>query len=447
MYSCYPTGVTIYNPDKCWNGYTLIDIRSDDGTPLLDMNGTVVKFWQGAMGYPPRVLPGGHFVGSTGLRPGNWQDQIDVVQFDWEGNIVWKFNQWEEVADEKGNRQWMARQHHDWQRAGNPVGYYALGQTPAVTGGNTIVLAHTNLTNPDIHEKPLYDNAVYEVTWEGDILWTWRTSDHFNEMGFDDIAKASIQRLPAMRGPGYVDWHHANSLSLLGPNPWYDAGDDRFHPENLMISCRMGNIINIISKQTGRLVWQLGPDFSETRALKELGWIIGQHQPHMIPKGLPGEGNILLFDNGGANGYGPPSINSPDGTRNVCRAYSRVVEFNPITLEKVWEYSPVTLNFSRFKAHNFFSPYISGAQRLANGNTLITVGADGRIIEVTQDLEIVWEYVSPYLSRPVFEGQQLHCSVYRAFRIPYEWVPQLQPTRERAVTPPPNSRFRVAAEK
>ncbi len=444
MYSCYPTGVTIYDPDKCWNGFTLLDIRSDEGTPLIDMNGTVVKFWDGISGYPPRVLPGGQLIGSTGLRSGNWQDQIDIVQVDWDGNTVWEFNRWEEVGGIEGETQWMARQHHDWQREGSPAGYYAPGQEPKVSGGNTIVLAHSNLSNPDIHEKPLHDNVIYEVTWDGEIIWTWFTADHFHEMGFDDAAKTAIGKLHPERGPGYVDWHHANALSVLGPNPWFDTGDQRFHPENMMISSRMANIINIISKETGNLVWQLGPDFSKTPALKALGWIIGQHHPHMIPKGLPGEGNILVFDNGGASGYGQPSINSPDGINNVYRIGSRMIEFNPVTLEKVWEYSPEVLNYFFFKTYNFFSPYIGGAQRLANGNTLITMGADGRVIEVTPDLEIVWEYVSPYMSRPVQKGTQAYCSVYRAYRIPYEWIPRLNKPVERAVTPIPNSKFRVS---
>ena len=41
-----------------------------------------------------------------------------------------------------------------------------------------------------------------------------------------------------------------------------------------------------------------------------------------------------------------------------------------------------------------YSPFISGAQRLANGNTFICEGATGRLIEVTPGGEIVWEYVN-----------------------------------------------------
>ena len=29
MHSVYPTGVTIYDPDRCWNGFTLLDGETD----------------------------------------------------------------------------------------------------------------------------------------------------------------------------------------------------------------------------------------------------------------------------------------------------------------------------------------------------------------------------------------------------------------------------------
>jgi hypothetical protein len=52
----------------------------------------------------------------------------------------------------------------------------------------------------------------------------------------------------------------------------------------------------------------------------------------------------------------------------------------------------------RFKAdlpNSFFSTYISGVQRLPNGNTLVCSGAHGHFFEVTTDGEVVWEYISP----------------------------------------------------
>ena len=62
---------------------------------------------------------------------------------------------------------------------------------------------------------------------------------------------------------------------------------------------------------------------------------------------------------------------------------------NRVTQQIVWEYMDDP-------PHNFFSWYISGAQRLPNGNTLITEGAFGRLFEVTPAGQTVWEYVNPH---------------------------------------------------
>jgi hypothetical protein len=76
---------------------------------------------------------------------------------------------------------------------------------------------------------------------------------------------------------------------------------------------------------------------------KKLAWIQGQHHTHVIPKGLPGEGNIMVYDNGGWSGYGPGNDIAPDGMSNMRRYSSRVIEFDPITKDIVWEYSPKSL--------------------------------------------------------------------------------------------------------
>lgn len=83
---------------------------------------------------------------------------------------------------------------------------------------------------------------------------------------------------------------------------------------------------------------------------------------------------------------------------------------------------------------------MSSAQRLPNGNTLIDEGADGRLFEVTPAKEIVWEYVNPYFA--VENGARTN-RVYRAQRVPYDWVPQLPKPSERPVIPPDITTFRV----
>ena len=65
-----------------------------------------------------------------------------------------------------------------------------------------------------------------------------------------------------------------------------------------------------------------------------------------------------------------------------------------------WQYTPVEAGHLTFSdGSKFYSSYISSAQRLPNGNTLITEGSDGRLIEVTKEHEIVWEYINPYFRK------------------------------------------------
>jgi hypothetical protein len=445
-YNVFPTGTTIYDPEKCWNGYTIFQARMFENKSsvavLVDMNGNVVNQWKGLDGIPNKMLPGGYVMGNTGSRNPKYgsQDQLDLVQVDWDGKIVWKFNRYELVKDPRSKPAWMARQHHDYQRQGNPVGYYVPGMEPLVDGGNTLILCHKNLYNKQISEKLLLDDAIIEVTWEGKVTWEWLCSDHFDEMGFSEDAKNVLARTPGMFDAGKRggDWTHINSMSTLGPNKWYDAGDERFHPDNIIWDGRQTNIIAIIEKKTGKLVWQIGPDYNTTPELKKLGWIIGQHHAHMIPRGLPGEGNILIFDNGGSAGYGASNPSAPNGIGVARRDHSRVLEIDPVTLELVWSNAPAAMGPGMpNQGVRIYSGHISSAQRLPNGNTLITEGASGHLLEVTPEREVVWEYVSPYFNKRNVNH------VYRAYRLPYEWVPQVDRPEEKAIPRMDNKKFRV----
>lgn len=410
------------------------------------MNGDEVNLWAGLAGFPNKILPGGYVLGSTGERNGKYayQDQLDLVQVDWDGNIVWKFDQTEYVKDPGSEPRFVARQHHDYQREGSSVGYYGPYENPLTNRGNTLILAHETVYNPKISDKKLLDDIIIEVTWDGHIVWKWRANEHFDEFGFDEEAKKVLFSNPSIvpADGGVGDWLHINSISTLGPNRWYDEGDERFHPDNIIFDARNANILAIISKETGKIVWKLGPNFNENEKTKKIGWIIGQHHLHLIPKGLPGEGDLLVFDNGGAGGYGAPNPASPDGHNNAVRDYSRVLQFNPITLDITWQYTPAEAGHATFTdGSKFYSPYISSAQRLPNGNTLITQGSDGRIVEVTSDHEIVWEYINPYYNK--IAGKYSTNMVYRAYRVPYHWIPQVEKPEETSIQPIDVTKFRV----
>jgi hypothetical protein len=424
----YPTGTTLYDPGRTWSGFTVLSPLNTQAAIVIDMNGTVVKRWEGfvnSAGGPVRVFPGGSVMAANGTNPPR-QESLELVARDFDGKVLWRFDRNEEIQRD-GKTIWSARQHHDWQREDYPAGYYSPEARPAVdNNGRTLILTHTNHSRPGIAGAPLEDDKLIEVDRDGKVLWSWVASDHVDGFGFSPVARAAISAGRGGRGGGF-DWLHINSATYVGPNKWFDAGDQRFAPNHVIISSRQAGIVAIVGRD-GRIVWRIGPDFLESKELTTIRQIIGQHHPHLIPKGLPGAGNLMLFDNGGASGYGAPTAVSPDGSAIYQRAGSRVLEINPTTLELVWSYT----------GPRFFSTNISGAQRLPNGNTLITEGAPGRLLEVTADRRVVWEYIYP-----VFSGPNQANAVYRGYRVPYDWIPQLARPAERAVVPPANGDFRV----
>ncbi len=115
-------------------------------------------------------------------------------------------------------------------------------------------------------------------------------------------------------------------------------------------------------------------------------------------------GNILVFDNGSYRKW-------------TDLPFSRVIEIDPQTNEIVWDYRDNP-------PYNFFSSFISGAQRLPNGNTLITEGAFGRMFQVTPAKEVVWEYINPHF-HPGTDGT-LSNLVFRAVHYQKHEIPMLR---------------------
>lgn len=153
---------------------------------------------------------------------------------------------------------------------------------------------------------------------------------------------------------GLGDPQHTNTVEYITADkarvmPFAEEGQ-------ILINFRDIGVVAILDIEEEDIVWATkGP------------WI-GQHDPSILDNG-----NILLFDNLG---------NMQPENR------SRVIEFDPETMQITWEYDgepgrPLDSN-------------IRGASaRLPNGNTLIEESMGGRVIEVTRDGEIVWEWVNP----------------------------------------------------
>ncbi|WP_202620464.1 aryl-sulfate sulfotransferase [Methylocystis heyeri] len=428
--SVYPTGTTIYDPSRAYNSYVLF-AGGDNVSHLIDLTGKVVHEWtyggQPVAFIDPALVDGarGHIFATleteegkgTDLLPGRSQTRIvkRVGEIDWDGKPVWEFGQ-----SAPGGR---ARQHHDISRLPN---------------GNTLVLSNIAYPLPGFAQPQVLDDVAYEVNPDGDVVWTWAASDHIDEIGF------SPEELKLVKASPDADFLHVNNLKPLGPNHWFDEGDNRFAPDNLIFDSRSANFIAIVDRKTRKIVWTLGPHFPRIeeygagrKVPRPVDQISGQHDAHIIPKGLPGAGNLLVFDNQGAAGFPPAPTTLTSG--------SRVLEINPATKQIVWQYSAAS---SGAAGWTFRSTHISNARRLPNGNTFIDEGQIGRFFQVTPDGEIVWEYLNPYPRRgkDAETGRTtLNYSVYRAQPVPYDWAPQGTPHAEAGVTPPENSAFHITA--
>src|SRR5262245_19931405 len=335
----HPKGTTIWNPFAARNGFTFFN--APDGTArLVDMAGNLVNTWTAiGFGVPDDVLvvevpifgsPGHILAIHSPLEQYGPARGAALAQLDFGGNPVWNYAPGETLGPFQ-----FAGFHHDMVRLDN---------------GNTLALCAVLVDAAPISSKTLLDDCIVEITPTGQIDWVWFTFVHFDEFGFSDAAKAQISTAG-------VDWAHANAIAVIPPN---DLGDPRFTPGNVMISYRNLNTFVVIEKGSGQIVWKSGPANNIT---------IGQHNVHMIPQGLQGAGHLLAFDNGGSGGY--PA---------VFRSFSRVVEIDALTKALPWTY---TASKSGYQNFSLFSPIISSAQRLAEGNTLIVEGTKGRLFEVT----------------------------------------------------------------
>jgi len=198
----------------------------------------------------------------------------------------------------------------------------------------------------------IYSDYLREVNPAGQVVWQWHAFD------------LDIEARPLADDCWRWEYAHANSCCPLA--------DGR-----VLLSFRHLDTLMMIDR-AGRVVWER----------RDPLWG-HQHNAEMLP-----DGNITLFANGMTNLIQP-----------LC---SRVVELDPASGETVWQYRAA-------QSWTFFSPIISGAQRLPNGGTLICEGMSGRIFEVTRDGEIVWEYVSPYFTQVFPNDGPCNC-VFRAYR-------------------------------
>ncbi len=186
---------------------------------------------------------------------------------------------------------------------------------------------------------------------------------------------------------------HANTVEVLDGSaehlsPAFKAG-------NVLVSLRSLNLLAVLDMDSEQFVWHLASGYPLAGGVTEKSGLFfcGQHEPTLLPNG-----HMLLFDNQGIQGE------------------STVWEFDPITREVFWKYRGD-------RHHPFYSAICGTAQRLPNGNTLITESDNGRVFEVTREHEIVWEFFNPHRAGEQGEFIAMVAELVRlAPDFPTDWI-------------------------
>ena len=355
-------GLTTLDRDRTAGGYTLFARQTGGGVvDLIDIEGNQAHSWQ------MPVRPGRDAVilsnGNLGYNGSHTTSAALYPAWDlWHGGDFYE-------ATPDGDVVWRHEDiyhHHDanWLPNGNLL-YTVAAPLPAAKAARVI----GGDPRRDGADGIIQSDIVREVNRKGEIVWEWRIWEHI------DPADLPVHPIFDRR-----HWPMINGVSQTRDGL-------------VLMSLRTTSGIIAVNKMTGAIVWHAGPEV-----------VAQQHTPIEMESGT-----ILCFDNG----------NLRAGSSNP---YSKVLEFNPATMETTWVYADPTLI-------PFFSPFMGGAERLCNGNTLICESAFGRLFEVTMQGEVVWEYVIPDFAEypaPLNEfivGDTNSC--FRAHRYQAKQVPWL----------------------
>ncbi len=208
-------------------------------------------------------------------------------------------------------------------------------------------------------------NVIQELDKNKNVIFQWRTFDHFN------ITDAIGQNLDST----VIDPVHANAIEI--------------DPDgNILLSSRHLSEITKIDVETGDIIWRLGGNNNQFNFVNDPIGFSYQHDIRRLP-----DGDITLMDNG--NMHNPP--------------FSRAVEYKldevNLTATLVWQFR-----------HNpdVFDSFMGNVQRLENGNTLIGWGGapTPTVTEVRPDGSVALEMSFP-------EDSVLS---YRAFRFPFLFI-------------------------
>ena len=412
----------LVNEPEAMPGYALIPGGLNNDVHLIDQQGRVAHSWKiGKHADHARLLDNGNLL--VGYNSGRGQYAI-IGESDPDSNIVWKYRRPYPVTPDTF--------HHDFLKMPN---------------GNVLILAEGIKTkqeaveagaNPElVHADGLKYDYLIEVrptgSEGGEIVWEWSTWDYLVQ----DFDSSKENYGDPSEHPELIDINFRRPRSERSKS-WLHTNGIDYNPEldQIALSPRDNSELWIIdhsasteeaatrkggnSGKGGALLYRWGNPRAYGHGTIDDQQLFRQHHTQWITPGYPGEGNILIFNNGLAH------------QRDRDRNYSSIEEIVPPVdgygyrrepgaayppTEPVWSYTAETPT-------DFYSSVVSGVQRLPNGNTLICEGTQGNVFQVTPDGKTVWQYVYPMAGdtplkqgeRPsIWQGGIFNNGVYRAY--------------------------------
>ena len=394
----YPRGL-IKKTDLATPGYVLFAPLNSVTSYLVDINGQIVHTWDSTMipsawFYPLKngdFLRGGHEVDTAftaAAQGGAFQE------FNWDGDIVWHHS----INDE------VRLPHHDVEVLPNGHILAILWERKSFEESNKVGRAEGA-----VPESGLWPDMLVELEPtrpEGArVVWEWHTWDHLiqdqdpNAPNYGVLSEhperinvnGDLLDAPVGNGPVSNEIFHTNAVNY---NPKLDqvaVSVPRF--DEIWIIDHSTTTAEAAGSTGGRygkggdLLYRWGNPQIYGRGTEDDKMLGFEHDIKWIDDGLPGAGHLMVFSNRKAPKEGNNSaVMEFIPPMNADGSY-RIADGKPYgPAEPVWRYTD--------EAHlNAF--YISGAQRLPNGNTLITDGPNGRFFEVTPGGAVVWDYWSP----------------------------------------------------
>jgi len=200
---------------------------------------------------------------------------------------------------------------------------------------------------------------------------------------------------PAPKGPKVeADWLHTNSLDYL-------PGEDLIvfstpHLCEIMVIDHSTTTAEAATekggkwKQGGKLLYRYGNPRNYGMGEAADRKLFYQHNVQWLPVTKPGELHelrVLLYNNGSER-----PVNEYSSVEELVLPFDSKTGFKR---DEGWAFGPDKPAWSYSEPEKFFSPFISGAQRLPNGDTLVCEGAKGRAFQVTSAGKVVWDFWSP----------------------------------------------------